>query len=1085
MKKKLLVFENGISRKLGIALLIVIFANAAVFAQNRQITGKVLANGSDSALAGVTVKVKGALNSAISGTDGSFTISAAPNATLIISSVGYGLQQIALNNRTDITIRLISDAQALQQVVVVGYGTVKRKDLTGSVASITADQIAKVPVTTLDQALQGRAPGVQVTNNDGAPGGGVQVQIRGVGSLGYNDPLYVVDGYPLTNITSINPADIATIDILKDASATSIYGNRAANGVVMITTKRGRKNGTQVSVDLTTSIQGKPKEYSVLNAQQWGALAFAHASIDGYTALANWANADTLHEADWQNAVFQTGVRQNYNVSIRGGTDKSQTAVSMGYFDQKGIVLGSHYRRYNVSANLDYQPLTWIKSSTSLKYARGDNKIPFGTGGQGAGQGVGYLTKLPPTLDGGNLLTPLISDGKGNYGFFNPNNQSVRNWGAGPVYSVNTQDQKNLTNFLLAATNLEVTLLPGLRVKTNFGINSNDYSGYYFTPSDTRAQAQYGNGTASTLNFYSQSANNSFDWLWENTIAYTKTFGEHSIDLVGGVSAESNTYRQIGGQGNNLVSDQLRDLQDLPSWQKVYGNQTTTTLESQFGRINYTFMDRYLLSGSVRRDGSSKFGPGHQYGVFPSGAIAWKAKEESFLKDVNGISDLKFRASYGQIGNQGTAKPYQYVSLYTSGPGASDPNNNGYPFNKSYQPGLIQVGLPDSSLKWETSDQTDIGMDLAVMNNSLTFTVDYYRKASRDFLLDIPLPAQSGFTNRTENVGSLLNDGVEFAVNYAHSTPSGFHYNIGLNLTTVHNKLLSLTNQLPTVPNLVSLGFSTTGSNNWGTFSETAVGGPVGEFYGYKTAGIFQTQKEIDDLNANAVAKYGPGSYYEATTGPLKSATPGDRKYVDVNGDGKITAADQVALGSPIPKFYGGITFDGSYKNWDFSLFFYGTYGNKIFNYQERTLESFGSSTGSVGLENIGTKYFANAWTPSNPSNRYAKIDGNEFNANTRPADIYVEDGSYLRLRNMTIGYTLPLKMSTGNLAPKIRVYFTGQNLFTITKYSGADPEIGLPQGTDQYDNTNTTYRNVTGSGVDVGTYPNSRYYTIGANITF
>ncbi len=396
MKKKLLVFENGISRKLGIALLIVIFANVAVFAQNRQITGKVLANANDSALAGVTVKVKGALNSAISGADGSFTISAAPNATLIISSVGYGLQQIPLNNRTDITIRLIADAQALQQVVVVGYGTVKRKDLTGSVSSVTADQIAKVPVTTLDQALQGRAPGVQVTNNDGAPGGGVQVQIRGVGSLGTNDPLYVIDGYPVTGqnvangnsgnpLNSINPSDIASIDVLKDASATAIYGNRASNGVVIITTKRGKKNGTQVSVDVSTSIQGKPKEYKVLDAQQWGALAFQHASIDGYTALANWADADTLHEADWQNAVYQTGVRQSYNVAIRGGNDKAQTTLSAGYFDQKGIVIGSDFKRYNISDNLDYQPQTWLKSATSIKYSRQDTKVAFPSGGQGAG----------------------------------------------------------------------------------------------------------------------------------------------------------------------------------------------------------------------------------------------------------------------------------------------------------------------------------------------------------------------------------------------------------------------------------------------------------------------------------------------------------------------------------------------------------------------------------------------------------------------------------------------------------------------------------------------------------------------------
>ncbi|HEY4937307.1 MAG TPA: hypothetical protein VII44_12035, partial [Puia sp.] len=344
-------------------------------------------------------------------------------------------------------------------------------------------------------------------------------------------------------------------------------------------------------------------------------------------------------------------------------------------------------------------------------------------------------------------------------------------------------------------------------------------------------------------------------------------------------------------------------------------------------------------------------------------------------------------------------------------------------------------------------------------------------------------PQQSGFPSGFQNVGSIQNRGMEFAVNYSNGS-GDFRYNIGINLTTVSNKLVSLTNNLNAVTNLESLGFPTTGTNNWGTFSNSVVGGPVGEFYGYKSAGIFQTQKEIDALNATAVAKNGPGSYYEATQGPAKSAIIGDRKFVDLNGDGKITPADQTALGSPIPKFYGGLTFGGTYKNFDFSIFFYGVSGNKIFNYQERTLESFGSSTGSVGIENIGEKYFQGAWTPSNGSMRYAQIDANEFNANTRPSDVYVEDGSYLRLRNLNIGYTIPSKIFTGSMPIKIRVFFIGQNLFTITKYSGLDPEIGIPSGTD-INNANSTIRNVTASGVDVGTYPSSQYYTLGVNVTF
>jgi len=440
---------------------LIFFAPADGFAQTKKITGTVSTSDNGTLLAGATVKVKGTSVSAITDAAGVFTINAASNAILTVTSVGYAAQDVPVNNSATLAIRLVTDPQSLTQVVIVGYGAVRRKDLTGAVSSISADQIEKVPVTTLDQAIQGRSAGVEVTNNDGQPGGGVQVQIRGVGSLGYTSPLYVVDGYPLSGgISNISPSDIATIDILKDASATAIYGNRASNGVVIITTKRGRKNGVQISVDANTAVQTKPKEYSVLNAQQWGALAFQHATLDGYTALANWADADTLHEADWQKAVYQTGVRQQYNVAIRGGSEKTQTSISAGYFDQKGIVLGSEYKRYSIGANVDYNATNWLKSVTSLKYTRLNSVIPFGTGGQGAAAGIGYLTKLPPTLDGGNLNTPLIKqsiDGAVNYGFFNPNNQAVRNWGSGPVYLIGTQDQQNLTNYILGTTSLEAT----------------------------------------------------------------------------------------------------------------------------------------------------------------------------------------------------------------------------------------------------------------------------------------------------------------------------------------------------------------------------------------------------------------------------------------------------------------------------------------------------------------------------------------------------------------------------------------------------------------------------------------------------
>ena len=1045
-------------------------------AQTGTVTGRVLSG--DTALPYVTVAVKGQKTATQTDKEGNFSIQAASNATLVISAIGYSNLEVKVDNRKTLSIQLETAAKQLDQVVVVGYGTQKRKDVTGAISSISAEQIAKVPVTTLDQALQGRSSGVQVTNNDGAPGGGVSVLIRGIGSLGNNDPLYVVDGYPVSGgINTLNPSDIATIDVLKDASATAIYGNRASNGVVIITTKRGRRNGVQVSVDALSSFQTRPKKYKVLTGQQFATLANAQASIDGYTPLPEWATPSSITNVDWQDAVYQTGLKQNYNIALRGGSDKVQTSFSAGYFDQKGIVLGSDFKRINISLNMDYQAFSWLKSSTSVKYTRGNNKLPFGTGGQGAGAGVGYLSKLPPTVSG-NKLTSLIKDGNGNYGFFNPNNQAVRNWGSGPVYNIETQDQKNLTNNFLGSSYLEATIIPGLKIKTNLGINTNDYSGYYFTPSDTRALTQYGTGTQTTQNFYSQSANNTFEWLWENTIAYNKTFGKHTIDFVGGISAQENTYRGMSGQGNGLPSDQLRDLSLLPALTQVTGNQVTYSLASQFARLNYSFMDKYLITGTVRRDGSSRFAPGHQYGTFPSGSIAWRIKQESFLQNVDAISDLKIRGSYGQIGNQFNAGTFQYLGQYTSGPAATDGGNNGYPFNKIYQPGLVLASLPNPNLKWETSVQTDIGVDAAFLNGALTLTVDYYKKESRDFLLNIPVPPQTGFTTATRNVGSVVNKGIEIALNYTHTVNKDFHYSIGGNITTVSNKILSLALGQNYIDNLGSLGFSTTGSNNWGVYSRSYVGGPIGQFYGYKSGGIFQTQAEIDALNAITVAKYGAGQFYQPTSGPSKSAVVGDRKFLDINGDGRITAADQTGLGSPIPKFYGGVTFDGSYKNFDFSLFLYGVSGNKIYNYQQRTLETFGSSTGSVGIENIGSEYYADAWTVKNPSQRYARIDANEFNTNTRPSDVYVENGSYLRLRNFTLGYTIPDGISKRITASKIRFYVSAQNLFTITGYKGLDPEIGIPQDA----NGN---RLPTASGVDVGTYPNSRFFTLGLNVTF
>lgn len=1029
-------------------------------AQQKTISGKITDATTGQPVIGSTVTIKGSTTGTQTNADGNFTIDAPASAkNLLISSVGYESQDIPINGRNQITVSLRTSNSTLNEVVVVGYGTQKRKDLTGAVSSVTAATIAKVPVVSTEQALQGRAAGVQVTNNDGAPGGNISVLIRGTGSLASygNGPLYVVDGYPITTgINNINPSDIASIDILKDASATAIYGIRAANGVVLITTKKGKKGGAEVTVDAYNAFQSKPKMYDLLSAQQFATLSNEVEAADSthtYFGLPVWHTPNALHNVDWQNALYRQGLTQNYSVGIRGGSDKVQSAMSVGYYQQKGIVVGSYFKRLALGLNLDYQPTSWLKSSTSAKYTYQDANNPLGTGS------LNQLAVNPPTLDSGNKKTYQISDGNGNYGFFNPTNSNVFKF-SNPLYGIATNEYKNITNYLLASTSLEVTLFEGLKIKTNAGVNTSNYNGSYFQPEDHRANDQYP-GSITANAFYSQHVNNVFDWLWENTIAYDKTFGLHAINFVGGVSAQKTTTTLVGASGippNNVVRD-LGTLQNLAF--DRYGNgQTVATLESQFARLTYQYADRYILTGTIRRDGSSRFDTGHQYGIFPSGAIAWKIKNESFLKNTSWLSDLKLRGSYGVVGNQASIGLFQYQALYASGqPANVSPNNLGYPFNEIYQTGIAPSQPANPDLKWETDYQTDIGLDAAFLNGALTFTADWFNRKSKDFLLNLAAPAQTGYFFITRNVGSMTNKGIELALNYRGNKGADFQYGLGLTFTSIKNTLTSITSGTDFVTNFGGLGLTGQG---WGEFTRSYVGGPVGEFFGYKSLGVFQTQAQIDALNAKA-----PGGVYQKGTN-----RPGDRYFADTNGDDKVDATDRISLGNSQPKFFGGLNIDASYKAWDFNLYFYGSYGNKILNYVESNLESF-QKRGSEGVENVSVEYFKNHWTSTNPSNRYSRATANDDAIGSNvPSSVWVEDGSFLKLKNLTIGYTLSPNILKRISLTKVRLYVSSQNLFTLTKYSGLDPEIGIQGG------------NPTQNGVDNGTYPSSRFYTVGINVT-
>ncbi|HEY2581363.1 MAG TPA: TonB-dependent receptor [Mucilaginibacter sp.] len=1087
MKKNVLFEKLNSFKKSILIFLLTICTCYASFAQNRQITGKVTSSDNGSPLPGVSVKVKGTTTGAVTDVSGAFKLSVPADATLVFSYIGFVSQEIPIGANTVINVKLAPDINTLSEVAVVsiGYGTAKRTDLTGSISSVSAKQIEQVPVVSLDQALQGRAAGVQVTNNDASPGGNINVLIRGTGSLATNGngPLYVVDGFPLDagGINNINPSDIASIDVLKDASATAIYGIRAANGVVLVTTKKGRKDGVQISVDAYNAFQSKPKEYNVLNAEQFATLTNQMAAVPGTTFVTfpGYANPSALHNIDWQNEVYGTGLTQSYSLAFRGGNDKLQAAASLAYYDQSGIVLDSYFKRVALGVNLDYAPNKWLKSSTAVKYTYQQSNNGFGGQLQNGG-GLIQLTELPPSLDYGNKLTNLVKDGNGNYGYFNPVYTQILSYG-NPVYSIETNHSYPLNNFILANSFLEFTLLPGLKFKTNGGVNANFFSSIYDQPEDLRASQQYPNQGRIQPGFYSQNINQTFDWLWENTLSYDKTFGKHTIDFVGGFSAQKTFWNGMGGSGippNGVIQDlsQVSQLQlnaNSPPGSNTGNGQNITSLSSVFGRLGYNYANRYFITGTVRRDGSSKFPTQNQYGTFPSGAIAWKAKEESFLKDVNWLSNLKIRASYGETGNQGPINPFQNEALFVGNrpasynPGQDPPpqtqnDNLGYPFNKIYQNGIAALQPENDKLKWETDTQADIGLDASFLHGDLTFTTDYYDRKSKDFLLTLAAPIQTGYAYLTRNIGSMENKGLEFSVNYNHTANQDFRYGLGLTLSTLQNKLTSITSGTDFVQNFGGLNVPADG---WATFSETHVGQPVGEFYGYKSLGIFQTQAQIDALNANAKAK-GFAAYQQTVT------QPGDRYFADVNGDGTVNANDQVSLGSPIPKFFGGFTMDATYKAWDFNAYFYGVYGNKIFNFQESQLESF-QNRSFVGIENISENYLQNAWTPSNHSNTYARITTNDDVIGSNVASsAYIQNGSFLKLKNLAVGYTLPTDLTRKISVTKVRVYVSAQNLFTITSYTGLDPEIGVQGG------------NATQNGVDTGVYPSSKFYTIGLNVT-
>jgi len=1000
---------------------------------NSKLVGRVLDGSTKEPLPGAVVRIEGTTHVVSTDVEGKFSFVTGQKFPykLIITFIGYETKSFIANG-SPVEI-LMKDAQSLlNQVVVVGYGSQKRKDITGSVASVP--QLAlKQPIPSLDRALQGTISGIQVTQATGQPGAGVTVQIRGVNSINaVAEPLYIIDGFPTSNSNSltdagvtngpkINPlaslstSDIENIEVLKDASATAIYGTRGANGVIIITTKKGKSGVSSINYDGSYGWQNVIKTLPLLNSDQWGALrndALANSGKSPQTAAQlNPYNVNT----DWQGAAFREGNTQNHNLSILSGTDRTRIAFSGNYMKQDGILQNTNFERYAGRVNIEHDYNDKLKISSYITGSR----ISAQVAPAGVVPAILLMTPTTPiyNADGSFFMKNIFEGSYGN-----------------PINTLYNQTNTTTTSRVLGNISGDYKITPDLTARVLAGVDLIDNKQNRYLPSTVyEGQGYSGIGEVGTLN--------SFNWLNENTLTYTKKLGRSNLNVLAGFTQQKFKAEGAitGSSGfvsdydtyNNLGSGSITSISGSGFAIAPSSSSNIWALKSYLARVNYGFDSKYLLTLTLRADGSSKFAPGHQWASFPSAAIAWNASSENFLKNVEQISQLKFRLSAGQTGNSDIPayQSYSQLGYYR------------YNFGNTTVAGFAPNSLANPNLTWEKTSQYDFGFDLGLLKDRITVTADIYYKKTTNLLLYLPLPATSGLTIITntaitnpqqyENVGSVQNKGFELSIN-SHNLTGSFVWNTSLVFAVNRNKVLSLggngVNQFIPDSSLPSI---------------LKVGEPIGSFIGYKTNGLIQAG--------------GP-----ALT-PAANTSPGGQAYVDINGDGKITqSADRVILGNAQPKFTGGLTNTFSYKGIDLSIFLQGSYGNKIYNQQRNVLEL------GTGYTNATTTLL-NRWTPTNTN-----TDVHSAFQDPAPtiSDRFIENGSYLRLKSLSLGYTIPTSVVSKSPIKKIRIYITAQNLATWTKYTGYDPEVSSNE------------QSAITSGVDNGAYPNSKSIIAGLGIT-
>lgn len=1015
-------------------LVMMLLLGQTLQAQVKVITGRVVASSDNKPVAGATITVSGArkANAAVAGPEGNFRISvpAEKSFHLTVSAIGYESREIASDaiHGEDVTITLKETAKGLNEVVVVGYGTSKKKDLTGAASLVPLTNTERTPVTGTSQLLEGTVAGVQVTQTNAQPGSSFMVRIRGWNSISSgSDPLYVVDDFPGADITAIDPDDIASMTVLKDASQTAIFGSRGANGVVIITTKKGSGRNA-VTFNMYTGFQQVSRQYKLMNAPQFATYLDEVTSINNQNNGTNTAIPYTQAQiaamgpgTNWQKAIFRTAPISNYNLGFSGGNADGHHYLSFNYFDQSGVVLNSGYQRGVVRFNMDHRVGSRIKvafnSQASYDYQA---KANINTNGGSTGGTILDALRASPIIP--------IKDSTGNYTYQNGPQPYVDILGNPVAAAVYNTDKGNnirvLTNFYA-----EYEVISGLKVKANFGGELFNYREDIFRPTTTYLGAN-------TNGYAGINTNNNYDWLQEYTATYDKTFGIHHINFVGGWTNQEYFYRSASTTGTSLTSNSFGSNQlGVAGSITSSSNKSSNALVSGLARLNYMLMDRYIVTLTWRADGSSRFGPNDKWGYFPSAAVAWRASDEKFIQNINAISDLKFRASYGKVGNQDIGD-YNSQSQY---------GTNTYFENNARTVGISPNNLANANLHWEQAAQFDAGIDLGLFNNRISFTGDFYNKKTSQMLYSIPLPSTSGFANLLENIGALRNKGVELQLTTVNIANKKLHWSTTYNFSLNRSKILSLGPVTYQYVGSVSTSLFPSGGQ---VSSILQVGQPMGSFYGYKFLGIWQSQDQI------------------TKSGTKEAVRPGDPRYADINGDSNITAADRTIIGHALPKFTYGFSSDLSYGRFSLYVLIQGVYGDNILD--ENKIEMENGTTSDNKLAYV----LKDSWVPgATDNNRLPSVVSTLRRTLGVTSDI-IEDGSFVRIKTITLAYDLPLPKLT-SVFKSASVYVTGQNLITLTHYTGFDPEV------NSYGDSNTSLNS------DYNPYPNIRTFLAGVRFGF